>query len=47
MHYKADDRVLVGQVREEAWFGLFDEVGMVKLLKGVSGFGRVTIFGES
>ena len=32
---------------EHAWFGLFDEAGMVKLLKGVSRSGRDTFFGES
>ena len=36
--------VPMGEVREDAWFGLFDEVGMVKLLKGVSGSGRDTFF---
>ena len=34
-------------MRGDAWFGLFDEVGMVKLLKGVSGFGRATFFEDS
>ena len=28
-------------IYEHAWFGLFDEAGMVKSLKGVSGSGRV------
>ena len=29
---EADDKVPMGEVREDAWFGLFDEVGMVKLV---------------
>ena len=44
---EAVDRVPMGEVREHAWFGLFDEAGMVKLLKGVSGLGRGAFFGES
>ena len=44
---EALDRVSMGEVREDTWFGLFDETGVVKLLKGVSGSGRDTIFGES
>ena len=27
------DRVPMGEVREHGWFGLFDEAGMVNLLK--------------
>ena len=43
---EAVDRVPLGNVREDAWFGLFDEAGMVKLVKGVSRLGRDTFFGE-
>jgi hypothetical protein len=41
------DRVPMGEAREHAWFGLFDEAGMVKSLKSVSESGRDTVFGES
>ena len=34
---EAVDRVPMGEAREHAWFSLFDEAGMVKSLKGVSG----------
>ena len=44
---EAIDRVTVGEVRENAWFGLFYEFGMVMLLKGVCGSRRATFFGES
>ena len=44
---EAVDRVPMGVTREHTWFGLFDEVGMVKSLKGVSGSGRDTVFGDS
>ena len=44
---EAVDRVPMGEVREDAWFGLFDEAGVVKLLKGFSRSGRDTIFKES
>ena len=40
-------RVPVGEVRGDAWFGLFDEVGTVQLLNGLSGFVGATLFGES
>ena len=43
---EAIDRVLMGGVREDVWFSLFDESGMVKLLKGMNGSGRDTFFGE-
>ena len=36
-----------GEVREDAWRGFFDELGMIKLLKGVSRLGRDIFFGES
>jgi hypothetical protein len=39
--------VLMGEAREHAWFSLFDEAGMVKSLKSVSGSGRDTAFGDS
>ena len=41
------DRVPVGEVRGDAWFGLFDEVGTINLLKGLSGSGSATFFAES
>ena len=41
------DRVQVGDARGDTWFGLFDEVGTINLLKGLSGFGGATLFGES
>ena len=41
------DRVLMGEVRGNAWFSLFDEAGMVKLLKGMSRSGRDNFFVES
>ena len=41
------DRVLMGEVRGNAWFSLFDEAGMVKLLNNVSRSGRDTVFRES
>ena len=44
---EAIHRVPVGEVRGDAWFGLFDEVGMVKLLKGLRGYGGATLCGES
>ena len=44
---EAIDRVTVGEVRENAWFGLFYEFGMVMLLKGVCGSRRATFFGDS
>ena len=42
---EAVDMVPIGKVREHAWFSLFDEAKMVRLLKGVSGSGRDTFFG--
>ena len=39
--------VPMGEAREHAWFGLFDEAGMVTSLKGVSGLRRDTVFGDS
>ena len=44
---EAVDSVPTGEVREHAWFRLFNEAGMFKLLKGVSGLGTDTFFGES
>ena len=44
---EAVDRIQVGDVRGDTWFGLFDEAGMIHLLKGMSGFGGATLFGES
>ena len=44
---EAVDRVPMGEAREHAWFGLFDEAGMVKSLKGMSGSGSDTVFGDS
>ena len=44
---EAVDRVSMGEAREHAWFGLFDEAGLIKALKGVSGSGRDTVFGDS
>ena len=41
------DRVPMGEVREDAWFGLFDEARTIKLLKCMSGSRRDTFFGES
>ena len=38
------DRVPLGEVRGDAWFGLFDEVGMINLLKGLSGSGSYSLF---
>ena len=37
----------MGELRGDAWFGLFDELGMVKLFKGLSESGGTTLFGES
>ena len=36
----------MGDTRGGTWFGLFDEVGMVKLVKGVTRLGIYTFFGE-
>ena len=44
---KAIDRVLVREVRGDAGFSIFDEVVMVKLLKGLRGYGGATLCGES
>ena len=44
---EAADKVPVREVRGDAGFGLFDEVGMVKLLKGLSRSEGATVFGES
>ena len=41
------DKVQVGDARGDTWFGLFDEVGTVQLLNGLSGFVGATLFGES
>ena len=37
----------MGDARGNTWFGLFDEVGMVNLLKGLSESRGATLFGES
>ena len=44
---EAVDRVPMGEAREHAWFGLFDEAGMVKSLKSVGKSGRDIFFGDS
>ena len=44
---EAVDKVPVVDVRGDTWFNLFDEVGTVNLLKGLSGSRGATLFGES
>ena len=44
---EAVDKVPVADVRGDTWFGLFDEVGMVNLLKGLRGSRGAALFGET
>ena len=40
-------RVPMGDVRDDAWFNFFDEVGTFNLLKGFSRSRGARLFGES